>query len=325
MVSAQGIERFERRRWVYRIVVTAAFLAISSAADAAQLIGSFTVSYRFNAGGCSPFQPNPNGYGNPNYCIGLAPGPIHIPAPPGRYRVVRTQVLNPADDAGGVKVWDGNADQGIQYNPGAGPVEFDHSFGDITVYYHDWFTFDNDPSIGSVVELYALDCTVPSAEEFQFPTTGTGSVNPPVSGWVTILNSAGVFLTGYSFAERLLGGDFTGRMVNEFDASSPTSTCTGVPPSPVTGNKWTIQSDGLFADAIGLGKQLIFDIQAGLPQNGSCSFVNQQQMKMYCPATNTYMEYGGINRIEITVYKTRVSFSRAGVGATKRCTAASCP
>src|SRR5690242_515211 len=52
-----------------------------------QLIGTFTVSYRCNAGGCNPFDFNPYGYGNPYYCIGVPadcatnpPGPIHIPA-----------------------------------------------------------------------------------------------------------------------------------------------------------------------------------------------------------------------------------------------------
>ena len=97
-----------------------------------QLIGTFTVSYRNNAGGCSPDQPNPYEYGNPYYCITVSPGLIHIPqnlTPSGRYRVVRTQILSPSDDAGGVKVWDGDATGGTQYDPGPGPVEFNHTSG----------------------------------------------------------------------------------------------------------------------------------------------------------------------------------------------------
>jgi len=121
-----------------------------STAAQGQLIGTFTVNYAYNVGGCI-------GDPNPYYCTYVAPGPIHIPAAPGRYRAVRTQILNPSDDAGGVKVWDGDSSGGVQYNPASGPVEFDHQLGEITLYYHDWYPFDNNPSIGSVVEIYSLD------------------------------------------------------------------------------------------------------------------------------------------------------------------------
>jgi len=145
---------------VFKSLQLVVFLIVGAASAASaqppqDLIGTYTVFYRTNAGGCGPFDANPFGYGNPYYCVGLPPGPIHIAAPPGRYRIVRTQVLQPADDAGGVKVWSGDSSGGMQFNPGT-PVEFDHRGGEISLYYHDWFTFDNDPGIGSVVEVYSV-------------------------------------------------------------------------------------------------------------------------------------------------------------------------
>jgi hypothetical protein len=121
----------------------------SSSAQAQQLIGTYTVNYQFNAGGCY-------GGGDPYFCSYIAPGPIHINAVPGRYRVQVVYVNNAASGGGGLAVWDGDATGGIQYSTGGATLDFDHKFGQITLYYNDWYPYDNDPTAYTVANLIQL-------------------------------------------------------------------------------------------------------------------------------------------------------------------------
>src|ERR1041384_3971872 len=90
------------------------------------LIGTYSVSYRWNTAGCAP----PGGdfsnlnFGNPYSCVG-SPGPYYIDAEPGRYKVVF-----PGDAC---SIWSSGHRTG-----GRGVVEFDHTFGQIVLYAWDW-------------------------------------------------------------------------------------------------------------------------------------------------------------------------------------------
>jgi len=139
-------------------------LTTASVARADQLIGTYQVNYRFNAVGCV----------NPHVC---GPGAIHVTGlAPGRYRVVRTSVMNPGDDAGGAVMWVGTASAGTSYALSQGPFVIDLQPGQtISFFYIDPFPDDNSPGIGSVIELYALSDIPPPThiQATQIGTSGT--------------------------------------------------------------------------------------------------------------------------------------------------------
>ena len=119
-------------------------------------LGTYNVNYLYNAAGCFPGNSFGPTRGNPYFCpSGIAPGPIFIDAAPGRYRVVATRPSS-------VAVWDGDAQSGRRYSPFAddsnGTVEFTHTHGQIVLYFWDWYVADNDPSIYSIVQLFAGGC-----------------------------------------------------------------------------------------------------------------------------------------------------------------------
>src|ERR1039458_7044522 len=79
---------------ISRLAAALIFVAATvSVASAQQLIGTYTVNYRYNAAGCNAagnFGPT---QGNPYFCPGpFAPGPIFLSEPPGQYRIVETTV-----------------------------------------------------------------------------------------------------------------------------------------------------------------------------------------------------------------------------------------
>jgi hypothetical protein len=122
-----------------------------SVASAQQLIGTYTVNYRYNAAGCNgggDFGPTE---GNPYFCPGpFAPGPIFVSAPPGQYRIVDTTVSHMA-------VWVGNQAGGTRIEPGGGTVDLTVTTGQqIVLYYWDWYVYDNPDTDFTVVELYSL-------------------------------------------------------------------------------------------------------------------------------------------------------------------------
>jgi hypothetical protein len=294
-----------------KALLVGAFAAVAlllpvRASAQAQLIGTYTVSYLYNAGGCDGTNPNPY------YCSYIAPGPIHIPAPSGRYRVVRTQVLNP-DDAGGVRVWDGDATGGTQYNPGPGPVEFLHNFGEITLYYNDWYPFDNSPAIASVIEVYSIsqcDDGLPTGEEFQAP---------PLSNYLSSMPLYAQYV-GYGFTMKLLGGNFNGRQLQEVTVPGGSSNCRtfGHPRGPVLSDStWLIGPDNLFTDHVGTLRAEVTTLSNLLAPGESCSSVVFQQMQMYCPSNGKWIDYGPVNRIEQQFFKDHVDTSRTPVRATQ--------
>ncbi|MCX6629611.1 MAG: choice-of-anchor D domain-containing protein, partial [Candidatus Solibacter sp.] len=113
---------------------------------AQQLLGTYTVNYRWNTGGCSFSDPNPY------HCAG-SPGPIYVTAAPGKYKAVVTR-LGPNPN-GLARMWDGDSSNGTVYElPQGANVSFDHTFGQIVLYYWDWVPEDNPPDVWTEVQLY---------------------------------------------------------------------------------------------------------------------------------------------------------------------------
>jgi hypothetical protein len=138
----------------------------------ATLVGTYDVSYYANAGGC--FPPDRNPYN----CVYVSPGPIHVAAQPGTYRV---DLVSGVGLPGNPHVWDGDASGGTVYflNGETPSVTFNHSAGEITLYHYDWVPWDNDPSAVWVIALYRLTDAVnrPPALTLGGPyTTPEGSV-----------------------------------------------------------------------------------------------------------------------------------------------------
>jgi hypothetical protein len=133
----------------------AAFLPATAVAQG-QLIGTYSVSYLYNASGCGPGAPNP-------FDCSYLSGPILVDpttTPPGDYRVDIVAPLDPSIIVGGFRVWDGDANGGTPYTAGD---TIHHSSGNIWLYAHDWYPWDNPPSSGWTVAVYALSsCPVQS-------------------------------------------------------------------------------------------------------------------------------------------------------------------
>jgi hypothetical protein len=284
------------------------------------LIGTYTVDYRLNAAGCPP------GDGNPYFCPSpIPPGPIFINNPnPGRYYVKTV-----ANTGGfGERIWVGNATAGTQYavpQTIGDTLYFDVASGqNIVLYAWDWFVYDN-PDFTTTVELYAVSCQVPSGEQFQVPTSGSASDNPLLSGWFFSVDPPGDPgpWHGYRFVEKLLGGNFSGITVKEFDVPGGSSDCDTLGSTlsyQLSGSSWTVTPDNLFDDNLGYADRVIRDVQAVLNATGrsSCSVKSFQQMKMFCSSTNDFLPYGPVNLLQETIYTDHVSFSRGGVGASIR-------
>jgi hypothetical protein len=143
-------------------LATVLWLVPSARAD--ELIGTYSINYRFSTAGC--MDGLPNAY-NPYLCpTQLPPGPFFITGQPaGRYRLVITG-LGPNGGAGGW-VWLGDASSGT-YFPINDPIivgnttEFFHKGGTIVLYIHDWVPWDNDPLGWTDVALYRVVATLQS-------------------------------------------------------------------------------------------------------------------------------------------------------------------
>jgi hypothetical protein len=141
-----------------------AFIALATIATASgdvsaqQLVGTYTIDYYHNAGGCINGFPNVDvpTAGNPFYCNYIPPGPVVIPAAPGLYRV---QVVDVTQSGA---IWDGDANGGSHiYMPTTlgGTLDFEHTGADIVFYYWDWYPWDNDPAAFVTVDLYSENMT----------------------------------------------------------------------------------------------------------------------------------------------------------------------
>lgn len=118
-----------------------------------ELVGVFTINYRYNSGGCSWGHPNPY------YCTYVAPGPVHLSAAPGRYRIVFLDA--PGANEPGSDAWSGDASTGTFIELDKRGATFNHTSGDITLFYNDWYPWDNDTNIETAMALYRLadvDC-----------------------------------------------------------------------------------------------------------------------------------------------------------------------
>jgi hypothetical protein len=166
--------------------------------------------------------------------------------------------------------------------------------------------------------------TAPTGEQFQVnTTTGRSSEVPPISGWFFSAPPPGSPEPwhGYDFVQKLLGGDFSGTTIKEFDApggSSNCSTLSGTLSPVLAGSTWDIHADNLFGDQVGYVDRIIREVQASLGSGQSCSVISFQQMKIFCPTLNDYIAFGPVNRIEVRIFTDHITFSRAGVGATIR-------
>jgi hypothetical protein len=139
----------------------AALIAITTCAESHAtpigdtLIGSFTVSYRFNSGGL-------NGDANPFHLGSIVPpGPIQIDASPGQYRA-DVMGVGSVFQGGGFLIWSGNAITGTVYTPGqnvGNSTDFLHTHGQIVLYYNDWIASDNSANDWRQVDLYRVSAT----------------------------------------------------------------------------------------------------------------------------------------------------------------------
>lgn len=134
-------------------------VARSTTAETAELIGSYTLSYYYNAAGCSNVEPNPY------QCVQVTPGPVRVPAAiatPGRYRVTATRWGS--EPVGGIRIWSGDATAGTMYAPVEnGNLDFDHGSGEISLYFWDWVPWDNNPNAGWILTLYRLPPVAPNS------------------------------------------------------------------------------------------------------------------------------------------------------------------
>lgn len=132
------------------VVSCASGQALTAAQQCATLVGEYDIYYRYNAGGCFAG-------GNPYSCITVPPGPIHIDAAPGLYRVEAVEVYEgDTGGGGGMVVWSGDDTSGTEYYPAGQSVEFEHESGQITLYYNDWYAGDNDPGAWTLTRVFQL-------------------------------------------------------------------------------------------------------------------------------------------------------------------------
>jgi PEP-CTERM motif len=142
-------------------LVFALVLASLTGVAHAKLIGTYTIDYYHNAGGCINGFPNVDvpTAGNPFYCSYVPPGPVAIPAAPGLYTVKVVDVTQSG------AIWNGDANGGSHiYMPTTlgGTLDFEHTGPDIVFYYWDWYPWDNDPSAHVTVDLYSHSTPEPS-------------------------------------------------------------------------------------------------------------------------------------------------------------------
>lgn len=146
--------------------------SVSIAPTADGLIGIFNVYSLYNASGCTPTLPNP-------FQCNYLSGPVLVdPAitPPGTYRVEILQPLDPANVVGGFHEWDGDSASGIQNDPG---VEFHHGSGNMYLYAHDWYPWENPPSAGWQIGVYRLSVDPTIEDTFEAPAIdGAWTVSP---------------------------------------------------------------------------------------------------------------------------------------------------
>ncbi len=150
----------------------AAFLlttVLLGVARADTLIGTFDVYGLYNAAGCYPTGGPTDG--NPYRCSsGIPPGPFFINAAPGHYKLVVEFGL-------GCGVWSGDASSGRFFVTGHNPsevVEFDHQFGQIVLFFWDWYAADNDPLAHTIISLYAVSTNQPTIRITRVTTSDTG-------------------------------------------------------------------------------------------------------------------------------------------------------
>jgi uncharacterized repeat protein (TIGR01451 family) len=147
------------------------------------LVGIYTVHYLGNGAGCSPVAPNPF------ECTYMS-GPIAVDTattPAGTYRLEILQPLDPDQVVGGFAVWDGTAVSGTKYVAGD---SFHHTAGNIYLYAHDWYPWDNPPGSGWIVGVYreSIEDTFESAvldSAWTVVSSQFGSVSPSTAQNVT--------------------------------------------------------------------------------------------------------------------------------------------
>ena len=149
---------------VAAILIVASYMSMSqmtvNAGDA--LVGRYSVNYRDNAAGRYTDQSRPDyTQANPYYGNVIPPGPVFINAAPGQYRLV-------VEAGGGCGVWSGDATRGsflfTGHNPGEA-VTLEHGFGQIALYYWDWYAHDNDAGVGTTIAVYRIGGTPGDAHE----------------------------------------------------------------------------------------------------------------------------------------------------------------
>src|SRR5882672_9922040 len=116
-----------------KFLAVAAFAWLLTSAQADTLIGTYEINYRYNDGGLPDGEPDRfNPFLNDE-------GAIHIQAAPGPYRL---QVVGIGSaGSGGPSVWTGDASGGTHYYipVAAGTFSFNLAFGEIVLYYDDWY------------------------------------------------------------------------------------------------------------------------------------------------------------------------------------------
>ena len=109
------------------------------------LIGNYRIDSRFNTAGCPPSYPDPY---NPYVCpTQLPPGPVIIEGlAAGQYRTEVTG--NGPNGPSGVRVWLGDSASGTSFwlpdvQIVGSTYEFPHPGGNIAMFWHDWYPYDN--------------------------------------------------------------------------------------------------------------------------------------------------------------------------------------
>jgi hypothetical protein len=127
------------------------------------LIGNYAVSSKYNTAGAPDSYPDP--YNPYLYPTNLPPGPVIITGlAAGRYRLVSTGIGS--SGASGVFVWLGGVVG--TYFPMNSPqivgsvTEFFYNGGNVALYWHDWYPWDNGEGYYTDVALYQVVATFQS-------------------------------------------------------------------------------------------------------------------------------------------------------------------
>ena len=143
--------KYKCEKYFVLAILIALSLALAVPANAGTTIGTYSINYRFNAGGCNL----PSHDANPYYCQnGPGPGPIVLTVVPGVYEI---QTIAIGGGGANPRVWVGAqaGGRGIVLSNTVGvAIYVSVASGDnLVLYQHDWYAWDNPDTVWTQVRV----------------------------------------------------------------------------------------------------------------------------------------------------------------------------